>query len=161
MWHWRERRCDFPHPVIWRAGCMTCGPGPPCWTAGCSKAEGAHNHWAVVRFLRGGSPSCPLISAKMKGHITAGRLHAPHAVVHLFDRWLRRKMRGHITAGRLHAPCVAVFFFALRVSLYDTWGLAPCHRVGTPVRIGGDLARDASGHEWGNPPLKRGPSPRQ
>jgi hypothetical protein len=30
----------------------------------------------------------------------------------------------------------------------------PCHWVGTLVRIGGDLARDASGREWGNPPLK-------
>jgi hypothetical protein len=33
--------------------------------------------------------------------------------------------------------------------------------VGTPVRIGGDFARDTSGREWGNPPLKRGPSPGQ
>jgi hypothetical protein len=32
---------------------MTCGSGPPCWTAGCSEAEGARNG-AVVRFLRGG-----------------------------------------------------------------------------------------------------------
>jgi hypothetical protein len=38
------------------AGCMTCGPGPPSWTAGCSEAEGAHNHATIVRFLRGGSP---------------------------------------------------------------------------------------------------------
>jgi hypothetical protein len=47
-------------------------------------------------------------------------------------------------------------FFALRASLYDMWGLAPCHRMGTLVRIEGDLARDASGHERGNLPLKRG-----
>jgi hypothetical protein len=39
-----------------RADCMTCGPGPPCWTAGCSEAEGAHNRGAVVRFLCVGSP---------------------------------------------------------------------------------------------------------
>jgi hypothetical protein len=32
----------------------------------------------------------------------------------------------------------------------------PCHRTGTLVRIGGDLARDASGRERGNLPLKRG-----
>jgi hypothetical protein len=37
------------------------------------------------------------------------------------------------------------FFFALRVSLYDMWGLAPCHRAVTLVRVGGDFARDASG----------------
>ena len=30
----------------------------------------------------------------------------------------------------------------------------PCHRMGTLVRAGGDLARDASGHERGNLPLK-------
>jgi hypothetical protein len=32
----------------------------------------------------------------------------------------------------------------------------PCHRMGTLVRIGGDLARDALGREPGNLPLKRG-----
>jgi hypothetical protein len=32
----------------------------------------------------------------------------------------------------------------------------PCHRIGTLVRIGRDLARDASGRERGNLPLKRG-----
>jgi hypothetical protein len=30
----------------------------------------------------------------------------------------------------------------------------PCHRMGTLVHIGGDLARDASGRERGNLPLK-------
>jgi hypothetical protein len=34
----------------------------------------------------------------------------------------------------------------------------PCHRMGTLVRIRGDFARDASGREWGNMPLKRGSS---
>jgi hypothetical protein len=34
----------------------------------------------------------------------------------------------------------------------------PCHRMGTLVRIGGDFARDASGRERGNLPLKRGSS---
>jgi hypothetical protein len=34
----------------------------------------------------------------------------------------------------------------------------PCHRMGTLVRIGGDRARDASGHERGNLPLKRSSS---
>jgi hypothetical protein len=31
----------------------------------------------------------------------------------------------------------------------------PCHRVGTLVHVEGDLARDASGREWGDLPLKR------
>jgi hypothetical protein len=34
----------------------------------------------------------------------------------------------------------------------------PCHRMGTLVRIGGDLARDASGCERGNLSLKRSSS---
>jgi hypothetical protein len=34
----------------------------------------------------------------------------------------------------------------------------PCHRMGTLVHIGGDLARDALGRERGNLPLKRGSS---
>jgi hypothetical protein len=70
---------------------MTHGPGPLCWPAGCSEAKGAHNRGAVVRFLRGGSPFRPLVLAKMKGRITAGRLHAPCAVVRLPDRRLLRK----------------------------------------------------------------------
>jgi hypothetical protein len=37
---------------------MTCGPRPPCWTAGCSEAE---------------------------GRITAGRLYASRVAVRLFD----------------------------------------------------------------------------
>jgi hypothetical protein len=36
----------------------------------------------------------------------------------------------------------------------------PCHRMGTLVCIGGDLARDASGRERGNLPLKKGFIPR-
>jgi hypothetical protein len=42
-----------------------------------------------------------------------------------------------------------------------TWGAwPPCHRMGTLVRIGGDFSRDASGHERGNLPLKKGFIPR-
>jgi hypothetical protein len=62
-WHWRERRCDFSALGNRRAGCMTCGPGPQCWTAGCSEVEGVHNLGVVVRFLRGGSPFRPLVLA--------------------------------------------------------------------------------------------------
>jgi hypothetical protein len=56
MWHWRKWRCSFFTLGNRRAGCMTCGPGPPSRTAGCSEAEGAHNRVMVVRFLRCGSP---------------------------------------------------------------------------------------------------------
>jgi hypothetical protein len=49
-------------------------------------------------------------------------------------------------------------FFALRASCMTCEAWPPCHRMGTQVRIGGDFARDASGREWGNLPLKRGSS---
>jgi hypothetical protein len=55
-WHWRKRQCGFFALGNRRAGCMTCGPGPPSWTAGCSEAEGVHSRATVVRFLHGGSP---------------------------------------------------------------------------------------------------------
>jgi hypothetical protein len=44
--------------------------------------------------------------------------------------------------------------FGLACMTCEAW--PPCHRMGTLVRIGGDLARDATGREWGNLPLKRG-----
>jgi hypothetical protein len=37
----------------------------------------------------------------------------------------------------------------------------PCHMVGTLEYVGGDFARDASGHEWGDLPIKRDQSPGQ
>jgi hypothetical protein len=62
---------------------MTCGSGPPHWTASCSEVEGVHNCGAVARFLHGGSPFRPLVSAKTRERLTAGRLHAPCAAVRL------------------------------------------------------------------------------
>jgi hypothetical protein len=58
-----------------------------------------------------------------------------------------RSSRGGFPSSRFESACM-------------TCGASPpYHRVGTPVRTGGDFARDASRREWGNPPLKRGPSP--
>jgi hypothetical protein len=37
----------------------------------------------------------------------------------------------------------------------------PCHRVGTLEYVGGDFARDASGCEWGDLPIKKDRSPGQ
>jgi hypothetical protein len=51
---------------------MTCGPGPPCWTAGCNEAERVHNRGAVACFLRGGPPFRPLVSARMRERLPAG-----------------------------------------------------------------------------------------
>jgi hypothetical protein len=88
---------------------MTCGPGPPCWTTGCSEArgalpwggctlpawrfdfstagfgedEGAFNRGAVacsfVRRFTFMTAGCP----ENEGRITVGQLHAPCVVVRL------------------------------------------------------------------------------
>jgi hypothetical protein len=76
-WHWREWRCDFSAPGNRRAGCMTCGPRPPCWTAGCSEAEGAHNRGAVVCFLCGGSPFLTAGYGEDEGALNRGAVACP------------------------------------------------------------------------------------
>jgi hypothetical protein len=63
--HWRKWRCGLLARCNRRAGYMTCGPRPPCWTAGCDKAERVHNRGAVACFLHGGTPFRLLVSARM------------------------------------------------------------------------------------------------
>jgi hypothetical protein len=46
--------------------------------------------------------------------------------------------------------------FGPACTMCEAW--PPCHRMGTLVRIGGDLARDALGHERANLSLKRSSS---
>jgi hypothetical protein len=65
-------------------------------------------------------------------------------------------MKGRIPQGSCTLLVRWFAFFVLRVSLYDMWGLAPCHRAGNLVHAGGDFACDASGREWGNLPFKKG-----
>jgi hypothetical protein len=60
---------------------MTCGLGPPCWTAGCNEAERVYDRGAIARFLRGGPPFRLLVSARMRERLTAGYLHALCALV--------------------------------------------------------------------------------
>jgi hypothetical protein len=62
---WREWRCGFLARSNRRVGCMTCGPGPPCWSTGYDEAERVHNRGAVARLLHGGPPFRPLVSARM------------------------------------------------------------------------------------------------
>jgi hypothetical protein len=69
-----------------RAGYMTCGSMPPCWTAGCGEAERAYDRGAVSCPSHGGPPFRPLVSARMGGAlVTVGRLQALSAVVRLFS----------------------------------------------------------------------------
>jgi hypothetical protein len=43
-----------------------------------------------------------------------------------------------------------------RVSLYDMWGLVPCHKVGSLVHVGGDFTCDTSGARVGGYAFKKG-----
>jgi hypothetical protein len=61
-------------------------------------------------------------------------------------RTVARSLRGGLPSSRFGPACTTC----------EAW--PPCHRMGTLVRIGGDLGHDASGHDRGNLPLKRGSS---
>jgi hypothetical protein len=50
-------------------------------TAGCGEDGRANNRRTVAHSLCGGSPSWPLVAAKVEGRVTAGRLHAPCATI--------------------------------------------------------------------------------
>ena len=67
---------------IRRAGCMTRGPGPPCWA--CWESE-KHAHLARLHAAcMAARPFRPLVWAKVGGSpVTAGRLCAPRAAVWL------------------------------------------------------------------------------
>jgi hypothetical protein len=58
-----------------RAGCMTCGPGPPCW----------------VRW-------------KLKGRAHLARLHADCMAIHPFTRWSGRKWRNACNRWAVACP---------------------------------------------------------
>ena len=81
---------------IRRAGCMTCGPGPPCWA--CWESE-------------------------KRAHLA--RLHAACMAVVLSPAGLAESGGTLVTAGRLHAPRVAVWLLLPWTSLYDAWDPAP------------------------------------
>jgi hypothetical protein len=103
--HWREWWCGFLACSNRCTGYMTCGPGPPCWSAGCDGAERVHNRGAVTCFLRGGPPFRPRSALPTAGFgVDGGML---------------------ITVGRLHASCAAIWLLPFRVSSHDTWDPAP------------------------------------
>jgi hypothetical protein len=71
MRHWRGWQCGFLARSNRCAGYMTCGPEPPCWTAGCDEAEKGAQPWLHA----------PALSTTSFGEdggmlITAGRLHS-------------------------------------------------------------------------------------
>jgi hypothetical protein len=104
--HWCEWRCDFLARSNRRAGYMTCGPGPPCWSAGCDGA------------VKGAQPRCScMLPAWRSTFSTAG---------------FGEDGRMLITAGRLHASCAAIWLLPFRVSSHDVWGPAPVSEGGNP-----------------------------
>jgi hypothetical protein len=78
------------------AGCMTCGPGPPCWA--CWSRRGAPT-W------RGCMPTGWLSTLSPAGLGESGGML--------------------VTAGQLHALRAAIWLLLPWTSLHDAWGLAP------------------------------------
>jgi hypothetical protein len=79
-----------------RAGCMTRGPGPPCWVRW--KSEGCAT-W------RGCMPPAWLPALSPAGLGESGGML--------------------VTAGQLHAPRAAVWLLLLWANLHDAWDPAP------------------------------------
>jgi hypothetical protein len=79
-----------------RAGCMTCGPGPPCWA--CWSRRGAPT-W------RGCMPTAWLSTLSPAGLGESGGML--------------------VTAGQLHALRAVVWLLLSWTGLHDVWGPAP------------------------------------
>ena len=103
---------------IRRAGCMTRGPGPPCWA--CWESE-------------------------KRAHLA--RLHAACMAARLSPAGLGKSGEPLVTAGRLHAPRTAVWLLLLWADLHDVWDPAPRRRRRALERVGEDSARDGWGRK--------------
>jgi hypothetical protein len=79
-----------------RAGCMTCGPRPPCW----------------ARWSRSGAPT-------WRGCMPPAWLSA------LSPAGLGESGGMLVTAGQLHAPRAAVWLLPPWAGLHDAWDPAP------------------------------------
>jgi hypothetical protein len=111
---------------------MTCGPGSPCQRLDHRFAEKP----------RGVRPRCGCtLLVRRFAFLTAGCSEDGRAYNR---RAVARSLCDDSPSSRFRLACMT----------REVW--PPCHRMGTLVRIGGDLARDASGRERGNLPLKRG-----
>jgi hypothetical protein len=119
--HWRRWRCGFLARSDRRAGYMTCGTRPPCWTAGCDEAERVHNRSAVACFLRAVRP---------------------------FDRWFWRGCGNAYNCGAVTCFACSGLHSSRFGSARMTFGTQPsCRGVGTLEHVGGDFARGAWGCE--------------
>jgi hypothetical protein len=79
-----------------RAGYMTRGPGPPCWTR---------------RSRKGAPPWCGCMPPAWRSALSPAGLGERRGVL--------------VTAGQLCAPRAAVWLLLSRVSLHDAWDPAP------------------------------------
>jgi hypothetical protein len=116
--------------------CMTCGPRPPCqrldrWL---QQSRGGAQPWGGCTFL-----------VRRFAFLTAGCGEDEGAC---YRGAVACSLCDDSPSSRFGPACMTC----------EAW--PPCHRMGTLVRIGGDLARDASGHEWGNLPFKKRFTPR-
>jgi hypothetical protein len=68
-----------------RVGCMTCGPGPPCWARWSRRGGPTWRGCTPTAWLPALSPAGLGESGGML--VTAGRLHAPRAAVWLLLPW--------------------------------------------------------------------------
>jgi hypothetical protein len=101
-------------------------------TAGCGEDGRANNRRTVARSL------CDGLAFLTAGCGEGGRACNRRAVAH--------SLCDDSPSSRFEPTCTTC----------EAW--PPCHRMGTLVCIGGDLAHDALGHERGNLPLKRSSS---
>jgi hypothetical protein len=106
-----------------RARCMTCGPGPSCQRL---------DRW--LRRSRGGAQprgSCTLLMRRFAFlTVGCGEDEGAH-----YRGVVACSLCDDSPSSRFGPACMTC----------EAW--PPCHRMGTLVRIGGDLARDASGRE--------------
>jgi hypothetical protein len=79
-----------------RAGYMTCGPGPPCWTR---------------RSRKGAPPWCGCMPPAWRPTLSPAGLGESGGML--------------VTAGQLRAPRVAVWLLLPWAGLHDAWDLAP------------------------------------
>jgi hypothetical protein len=109
-------------------------------------ARRVYDMWAWAPMLEVGPP----VAVRPRGRATAGWLHASLTAGCGEDgRMYNRRAVACPLCDDSPSSC-----FGPACMTCEAW--PPSHRMGTLVRIGGDLARDASGRERGNLPLKRG-----
>jgi hypothetical protein len=85
---------------------MTCGPGPPCWSAGCDGAE------------KGAQLRCGCMLPTWRSTFSTAGFGEDGGTL--------------ITAGRLHASCATIWLLPFWVSPHDVWDPTPASEGENP-----------------------------